>query len=260
MKDYLIEHLQEISDLLPGKFYWKDQAGHYLGCNKSVLEELGFEHLDQLIGKTDYDLWPDYANELRQNDQLVMATEKTLFFEELISHNSIEKYFVVTKKPLYNKEGKVIGIIGNSIPSDEIRDRQFLLSNEKDKALKEYKVTTKYLQDIVDSIPWNVYWKDKEGVWLGCNEYTLKTAGIKSACDIIGKTDYELWAAQASELRKNDKQVMESGKLVRNEEMVILPNGQKKYFSAVKMPLHDDENNIVGIVGNSLEITESKEI
>ena len=41
------------------------------------------------------------------------------------------------------------------------------------------------LSSIIKSLPGSIYWKDKAGKYLGCNDTMLEMAGMKS---IIGKT------------------------------------------------------------------------
>ncbi len=49
-----------------------------------------------------------------------------------------------------------------------------------------------------------LYWKDKKGIYWGCNEFVLKLAGIKNEHDIIRKTDFELpWNDLAEQYSMN---------------------------------------------------------
>lgn len=132
-------------------------------------------------------------------------------------------------------------------------------SNNPKKGILKYKQNTiDYLEGIVKSVPGIIYWKDKDGVFLGCNEYLAKVTGFSSIKEIIGKTDKELWPEMADALRDHDKFVMKIAKPVEREEFVILPNGEQRVFAALKMPLRDKDNHIIGIVGNSFDITELK--
>lgn len=122
----------------------------------------------------------------------------------------------------------------------------------------EKKTAIAYLENIVACIPGNLYWKSKDGVYLGCNDYSVQTARI-SRSDFVGKTDYELWDKEAADqLREHDKLVMESNKSLTREETVTLPNGERIYFTVVKMPLRNEKGETIGVVGNSIEITELK--
>lgn len=123
---------------------------------------------------------------------------------------------------------------------------------------KQNRKIQRYVENISSTMPGNFYWKSKEGKYLGCNAALLKTLGFSSVQDIVGKTDYDLWPEQALELRANDEQVMKSKKLLYLEETVDFPLRGKMYFTVIKMPLLDADGEIVGIMGNSLDITELK--
>src|SRR5262249_4346608 len=49
-----------------------------------------------------------------------------------------------------------------------------------------------YMDAILDHLPGEVYWKDKEGRYLGCNKVIARMAGFERPEDMIGKTDYDL--------------------------------------------------------------------
>lgn len=111
---------------------------------------------------------------------------------------------------------------------------------------------------IIDLILANIYWKDKTGYYLGCNQNVVKMAGVKSKADIIGKTDYDLpWKEAADDLKKIDQCVLENG-YYKVEEYPIIDN--KKYsFLTVKTTLLDNAGKVIGIIGVSTDITLQKE-
>ena len=111
------------------------------------------------------------------------------------------------------------------------------------------------LNSFIDNIPGSVYWKDKEGIYLGCNNVVLQKGNLQSKADVIGKTDYDLWPDQADTIRKNDLKVMSTNEVLEQEELVILRDGTQLFFSSIKSPLKDKKNNTVGIVGNSFDTT-----
>ncbi len=110
-----------------------------------------------------------------------------------------------------------------------------------------------------NSIASCIYWKDKNGIYLGCNDATLKTLRLKSREQMIGKSDYDLWSTHhANELRKTDMEAMSQNKVIETEESITLPSGQKCYFFSVKAPLKDEHGEIIGVVGSSFDITDFK--
>jgi PAS domain S-box-containing protein len=140
-KAVIINYLEEIAECLAGNFYWKDRDGYYLGCNKSTLDIPGTSGEKNVIGKTDYDLWPDRADELRKNDIAVMESGKLLSFEETIQVGNKTRYYAVVKVPLRNSDGDIVGVIGNSLDitdRKEAEDLRFQMNEqEKIKAISE---------------------------------------------------------------------------------------------------------------------------
>ena len=116
------------------------------------------------------------------------------------------------------------------------------------------------LRNIIYEIPGCVYWKDKKGVYLGCNKGFLEIAGLNSVDQVIGKTDFDLcWAEQAEILRKNDKEVMLFGP-IHFEESVTLSNQEKLTYTVVKSPLYDEKGEVIGVIGTSLDISQQKRL
>ena len=56
---------------------------------------------------------------------------------------------------------------------------------------------TDFLDDnfykIIDFVSANIYWKDKEGRYLGCSEDLLSSANLPRH-EVIGKNDFDIWA------------------------------------------------------------------
>ena len=145
--------LERISSCVPGNFYWKNIESEYLGCNQSLLTMLGLHSIDDIVGKTDYDLWPDQAVAIRQNDIDVMNTGQTIFFEEAVSMTGKDKmYFTVIKMPLLDAEGKTIGILGNSLNITELKNTQAALSKAKEAAEAANHAKTEFIANMSHDI------------------------------------------------------------------------------------------------------------
>jgi two-component system aerobic respiration control sensor histidine kinase ArcB len=119
----------------------------------------------------------------------------------------------------------------------------------------------KYYEDVLRFLPGHVYWKDKEGYFLGCNLEQARDAGFSSCEEMIGKTDYDMpWAIQAAYLQDIDKTVMKTEKTLTLEEIYELPDGTKKMYLSSKIPLYNEQNKVTGILGMSIDITERKKM
>jgi two-component system, OmpR family, aerobic respiration control sensor histidine kinase ArcB len=118
-----------------------------------------------------------------------------------------------------------------------------------------------YFDHLLDLTPSSVYWKDLDGIYLGCNLSMLNMVGLSSFVEIIGKTDYDLpWGSSADILRENDQAAIKSGTLCHFEETGKLIDGTVITVISNKMPLVNKSGQIMGIIGSSIDITRLKRI
>lgn len=116
-----------------------------------------------------------------------------------------------------------------------------------------------YFDRLLALAPNSIYWKSRDGVYLGCNLMMLKTVGLSSQSEIIGKTDHELpWSITAEQLLANDQLVMDSGELMSFEEKGRLVDGSIVTVLSNKMPLLDESGELIGTIGASIDITDLK--
>ncbi len=125
--------------------------------------------------------------------------------------------------------------------------------------MKEKKLNVP-LESIIAHLPGYVYWLDRKNVFLGSNESQAKAAGFGNRHEIVGKTNYEMsWRDQADAYNRINNKVMSTGQEHSVEEIGRTIDGKEAIFLSKKVPLFDDESNIVGILGISFDITEQKE-
>lgn len=117
------------------------------------------------------------------------------------------------------------------------------------------------LTSIINRLPVSIYWKSKNGRYLGCNKYQLDMAGLKSQDEIIGKTDFDLpWKDYAPELFVIDQNVMKSQVAIQTEESPIIANNEQLIMFTTKTALLDMNGKVEGIIGVSIDITDRKKM
>ncbi|MEJ2616662.1 MAG: PAS domain-containing protein, partial [Ignavibacteriaceae bacterium] len=118
------------------------------------------------------------------------------------------------------------------------------------------------LQLILDTIPQRVFWKDINSKYLGCNEKFAGDVNLSSPLDIIGKSDFDVkWKESGNFLREDNRKVIENNSPKLDfEEFIINPDGTKSWLKTSKVPLHDKNGNVIGILGTYEDITKQKEI
>lgn len=148
----IFDQIKKISACVPGNFYWKNKEAQYLGCNQALLRTLGFKSVNEIVGKTDSDLWPVYAEELRQNDERVIKNKNPILFEETVTLNGKMMFFTVIKMPLLDDEGHIIGILGNSLDITELKKAQTELSIAKEAAEAASHAKTEFIANMSHDI------------------------------------------------------------------------------------------------------------
>jgi len=116
------------------------------------------------------------------------------------------------------------------------------------------------LLTVIDTAPIRVFWKDLNLRYLGCNMAFAQDAGMTHPSHVLGKDDYQMgWAAQAELYRADDQAVMASGiaKLSYDEPQTT-PNGQTIWLRTSKVPLKNQDNETLGLLGIYEDITERK--
>ncbi|MEZ4989592.1 MAG: PAS domain S-box protein [Saprospiraceae bacterium] len=116
----LMEHLPDI-------IFFKDLEGRWLRVSRKLLDDLHVSDMSEIIGKTDFDFYPEeFARHTRQDEQEIIRTGRPLIgkieYRQLNMVGSV--WTMVTKVPLKNSEGEIIGIAGISRDIDEIKERE----------------------------------------------------------------------------------------------------------------------------------------
>ncbi len=113
-----------------------------------------------------------------------------------------------------------------------------------------------------NQIPGHLYWYSKEGIMWGCNQEHAESFGFKSPQQMVGMDIYH-WLAKtykdteySDSLRKSNELVFRGKTLLYEETFNV--HGKQKTFISRKLPLKNDQGEIIGLIGNSLDITEQK--
>ncbi len=140
---------------------------------------------------------------------------------------------------------------------------------EKKRTEQELKDTQQKLENILNTIPGHVFWKDRNCILLGCNNLQAKNMSFASSKEMIGKSNYdvihpnqpeELKKAQAEAITKIDLEIMSSGMTHTIEEPLVLPDGSTAIYFSKKTPLRNANDEIIGLLGISFDVTEQKQI
>ena len=108
-----LETITTAMNSIPDIIFYKDIQGVYRGGNTAWSILLG-RPVDQLIGKSDIDLFPvEIAKSFQFYDKAMLASGKTTRNKEWLVYPDGKKIYVETlKTPWIAKDGKVLGVLG----------------------------------------------------------------------------------------------------------------------------------------------------
>ncbi len=142
--------------------------------------------------------------------------------------------------------------IAQDITSEFNREQELLESERR------HRETSAFLSTLLDTIPDHIFYKDKRGVYLGCNRAFEHASGIPKA-RLIGKSDFEIYDRETAELFVSKDGVVLSGMQEnRTEETILYPDGRALITETLKTPFYDDDGELAGLIGISRDITDRK--
>ncbi|MBA3072761.1 MAG: PAS domain S-box protein, partial [Anaerolineae bacterium] len=244
--------LRAVVDNIPDQIFVHDRDCRFVLNNLSDARVLGVNDPALLQGKSDVDFYPpELAANYQANDRQVMETNQPLIVEEEpnVTASGQKRWVNVIKVPFHDNKGKVIGLVGiaRDVTKRKLAEDELFRSRQM-------------LQLVVDNIPMLVFWKDNNLVYLGCNQAFATHVGLSSPAEIIGKTDFDLpWKELAQQYQEDDRQVIESNSLKLDfEELALQPDRSQAWVRTNKIPLHDRDGKVIGVLVTSEDISERR--
>jgi two-component system NtrC family sensor kinase len=133
---------------------------------------------------------------------------------------------------------------------------------ERQRVERDLRSQRELLNNILTHIPHSVFWKDREGFFLGCNAALARGLGLASPEDIVGHTDYDFGfpLEQVQAFRRDDLEVINSGQpKFAIEEPWSGPGGTTRWLLTSKVPLRDPDGNVWSVLGIFADITEQRQ-
>lgn len=111
------------------------------------------------------------------------------------------------------------------------------------------------LTSVVQQFEVFLFGKDTKGNFLFCNDKFAEAAGLDSAEQIVGKSDYDLvWRHQAHMFRAGDERVLR-GEVFTNIQEVMFQSKKKSDILVCKQQLLDKTERVIGVIGSFVDIT-----
>jgi PAS domain S-box-containing protein len=242
--------MRSLMDQLPVFIYAKDRESKFVFANKAVAASKGTDNPDELIGKSDFDYYPaDLASEYRATEEAIMSKGEGVSDMEVFERdkNGKESWFLNARVPWFDRQGKVVGILG---VNREITERK-----QAEHALQE---SQSLFDSLFNGLPQNICCKDKNGRFSFANKAFCQTIGHPLE-NIIGKTDFDLFPADLAEKFVEDDRRVLGGEVIDIVERNQTPEGEQIFVQVVKAPRYDGKGEIAGLQAIFWDVTERKQ-
>lgn len=149
------------------------------------------------------------------------------------------------------KQGEEVEIIDDSICPLGESDISKCLKYQSESSLH-------MINSVIDNVNNLIFYKDINFNYLGCNIAFEEFMG-HSRNELVGHDDFDFFPKELAEhFRALDQKIFNDGKAVINPQWVTYPDGRRVYLHTTTTPFYDMDGKIMGLVGNSVNITNEK--
>ncbi len=237
---------------VPANIYFKDRESRFLRVNQSMATYVGRGHPEDLVGKTDHDLFgKEHADQARADEMKIVKTGIPIdgLIERENFPNGKTGWVLTNKMPFRDHEGHIIGTFGMSSDVSTLVQAQHDLERERN-----------MLRSLIDGFPDKIFARDLERHYLTVNKAMAEWVGAKSPEEMIGKTPGDYFPEMVVRTGKEeDLRMIATGDPVLNREWQLeLRKGDLHYFVTTKVLLRDADGKPWGIIGMDRDVTEQR--
>ena len=225
-----------------------DREGNIVNVNKATLEISGYRK-DELTGKP-IEIF------FREKNFKGTLLDKAIKKEAIRNYELNFKAKTGDNIPVVFSSSAMVdgagGMAGIVCIIKDITERK----KAEDRLREEEKLFNTFMNNISDSI----YFKDKEKRFIRVNRTKAEHSGVAPE-EMIGKTDFDFFPKEiALQSFEDDNHITESGRSIIDKIEKIIHSDKTEYWvSTTKVPWHDDEGRITGVIGISRDITQRKQ-
>lgn len=231
------------------KWIYEIDSFEILDVNIAAITSYGYTR-DEFLSMTILDLRPEgdkaYMTSLRDKIRNIEGIQNFGIF------NHLKKNGTLIKAEVFGSRIKYLGKDCMIVVCPDVTARE--------KAEEKLSTERNLLRTLVDNLPDYIYVKDRNLRHLINNKANLELIGAASEEETIGKTVLDYFEADvARHFIEDDRKVLEYQKPVYDrEELIITKNGDEKWLLTTKVPLKDANDEVIGLVGISKDISQHK--
>jgi len=234
-----------------------DRDYRYEAVNRTYCEAQD-KSWDDFVGKTVSDVWgPDVFESTLKHYLDQCFSGKEIHYESWFEFGTTGKShcYEVNYYPYYDDNNRITHavVVTSDVTryKEEIRERK-----QTEKVLQE---NLNFVNTLMDTIPHPIFYNNKSLHFEGCNAAFEFVMGIDSE-EIAGKSVFDIFPAPAAqEIYQKDRELFENPGIQVYEKAISCADGATREFIIYKATFMDTANEICGLVGMMLDISETKQ-
>jgi two-component system cell cycle sensor histidine kinase/response regulator CckA len=154
--------------------------------------------------------------------------------------------------PITDRQGQINGIVLVFRSLTERRQAEAALAAERN-----------LLRTLIDSLPDYIYVKDTSSQFMIGNNALAQIMGVATPDELVGKTDFDFYPPELAErFYADEREIIRSGQALidREEPITNQTTGHKRWLLTTKVPVRDNEGQLVALVGMGRDITERRRL
>lgn len=243
--------LQVLMETIPDRIFFKDRESRIVRNNAAHARWLGAASPASCVGLTDFDFFArEIAERTFREEQAIMRTGEPIIgrVDLLTKRDGTQAWGSVTKMPWRDTAGRIIGTFGLSrdVTAAKLTEDQLIAERN-------------LLRTIIDHLPSRVYVKDTASRYVLNNRAHLQVLGVASQAEATGRLTTDFFPGERGQQALEDDRQVLAGRPIENQEKSDHgAEGREHWALTTKVPFHDAQGRVAGLVGISHDITRRK--
>jgi len=249
MSNSLSRHHQQFFNQTCERIYFRDKDRKLTWANQSFVGDTTSDDASQLMGTTlsEIEVEAVIAEILGEFEEAVYEKHESQTrsnLRGLIGSTNVS--ISVECHPVHSEDGAFEGIIGQY--------RVVEVSHQLDYGRTMLDSLMKHSQDLI-------YFKDRDSKFTRVSESVKQRLGVNDTEDLVGKSDFDFWDKESAQgFFEDEQEVIATGEpLAQRCSEKLRSDGESLWVITSKMPVFDEDNQVIGTLGISKDLTELKQ-
>jgi PAS domain S-box-containing protein len=248
----VIDHIRNVT-------IWITVISIFLGCTLLLISYLGLKPIDNIVELSQMAQKISYGD-ISSRSEINRKDEIGLLADSLNMIVDSEQEFV--QAAIKVAEGNLSNNIFPRSDKDILSQAFSKMVENLQESSTSVNKEKNLLQTLLDNSVDTIYFKDLESKFIRISKSQAVRFGLKNANEAIGKSDFDFFAEEHAQPAFDDEQeIIRTGNpILYKEEEEVWPDRESNWVISTKLPLYDENKNVIGTFGVSRDVTAKKKM